>query len=248
MAHSVGDPLIRQVDSRLGAAADDDAIDVANVPTAVASRIFAPLLMFAAFVAAVALAPDLDDAALLAVATIFIGAAFYAARNVAVGSDRSRDSAGASRKPGVRARRRGQGGARPPTTTNRPPAMIAILRACGRSRRWNILQSAQNLEAGADRCARVHAAASTFTAISFRSSNGARTCCGIWATRSRSISTRAASWSTPTSRRATTQIFSTGWTVGDQLLDAYPHDYVLMGVHDQGRRPCQKGPALASDL
>ena len=43
------------------------------------------MLMFGGFAAAVAIAPDLEDAPLLAVATIFIGAAFYAARNVAVG-------------------------------------------------------------------------------------------------------------------------------------------------------------------
>lgn len=41
--------------------------------------------MFGGFVAAVAMAPDLDDAPMIAIATIFIGAAFYAARNVAVG-------------------------------------------------------------------------------------------------------------------------------------------------------------------
>src|SRR5260370_34328182 len=45
----------------------------------------APMLMFGGFAAAVAIAPELEDAPLLAVATIFIGAAFYAARNVAVG-------------------------------------------------------------------------------------------------------------------------------------------------------------------
>jgi hypothetical protein len=43
-----------------------------------------PLLMFAGLIAALAMAPDLDDAPLIAVAAIFIGAAFWATRNVAL--------------------------------------------------------------------------------------------------------------------------------------------------------------------
>ena len=84
VAHSVGDPLIRQV-----------IADWVPLPTMMLSLWrssptellgdVTPLLLFAGFVAAVALGPDLDDAPLLAVATIFIGAAFYAARNVAIG-------------------------------------------------------------------------------------------------------------------------------------------------------------------
>jgi hypothetical protein len=84
VAHSVGDPLIRQV-----------VADWVPLPKMMLSswrsspvellQYIAPLLLFAGFVAAVASAPDLGDAAMLAVATIFIGAAFYAARNVAIG-------------------------------------------------------------------------------------------------------------------------------------------------------------------
>ena len=85
VAHSVGDPLIRQV-----------IADWVPLPTMMLSLWrssptellgdVTPLLLFAGFVAAVALSPDLDDAPILAVATIFIGAAFYAARNVAIGA------------------------------------------------------------------------------------------------------------------------------------------------------------------
>ncbi|MGC2277811.1 MAG: hypothetical protein WA571_17495 [Candidatus Binatus sp.] len=85
VVHSVGDPLIRQV-----------IADWVPLPTMMLSLWrssptellgdVTPLLLFAGFVAAVALSPDLDDAPLLAVATIFIGAAFYAARNVAIGA------------------------------------------------------------------------------------------------------------------------------------------------------------------
>ena len=42
--------------------------------------------------------------------------------------------------------------------------------------------------------------------------------------------------------------FFYGMDGAEQLLDAYPHDYVLMGVHDQGRRRRQEGPALASTI
>jgi hypothetical protein len=82
--HSVNDPLIRQI-----------VADWVPLPKLMLSMLrsdpsqllsdAAPLLMFAAFVLFVALAPDLEDAALLAVATMFIGAAFWAARNVAIG-------------------------------------------------------------------------------------------------------------------------------------------------------------------
>ena len=84
VAHSVADPLIRQISA-----------DWVPLPTMMLSmwrespqqllQYVAPLLLFAGFIAAVAMAPDLADAALIAVATIFIGAAFYAARNVAIG-------------------------------------------------------------------------------------------------------------------------------------------------------------------
>jgi hypothetical protein len=84
VAHSVGDPLIRQVIAdwvplpkmmlTLWRSAPVELLQYAT-----------PILLFAVFVAAVALAPDLSDAAMLAVATIFIGAAFYATRNVAIG-------------------------------------------------------------------------------------------------------------------------------------------------------------------
>ncbi len=82
--HSVGDPLVRQIVS-----------DWMPLPKLMLSmwrsspvellQDAAPLLMFAAFAVAVAIAPDFGDAALVAVATTFIGAAFYAARNVALG-------------------------------------------------------------------------------------------------------------------------------------------------------------------
>ena len=83
VAHSVSDPLIRQIVN-----------DWVPLPSTLLFmwreskpellQYVAPLLLFAAFIAAVATAPDLGDAALIAVAATFIGGAFYATRNVAL--------------------------------------------------------------------------------------------------------------------------------------------------------------------
>jgi hypothetical protein len=84
VAHSVGDPLIRRVIADWVPLATMMLSNWRSSPKELLQYV-APMLMFVGFVAAVALAPDLADAAMLAVAAIFIGAAFYAARNVAVG-------------------------------------------------------------------------------------------------------------------------------------------------------------------
>jgi len=83
VAHSVSDPLIRQINA-----------DWAPLPTTLLylwreSKLglvadVAPILLFASFIAAIATAPDGEDAPLVAVAAIFIGSAFYATRNVAL--------------------------------------------------------------------------------------------------------------------------------------------------------------------
>ncbi len=84
VVHSVGDPLIRKIindwvplTKLMLTAWRENKVDLLQD--------VAPLLMFGGFVAAVAMAPDLDDAPMIAIAAIFIGAAFYAARNVAIG-------------------------------------------------------------------------------------------------------------------------------------------------------------------
>jgi hypothetical protein len=83
VVHSVSDPLIRQI-----------VADWVPLPTTLLSmwrgskpellQEVAPIFLFAAFIAAVAVAPDLGDAALVAIATIFIASAFYATRNLAL--------------------------------------------------------------------------------------------------------------------------------------------------------------------
>ena len=84
VAHSVGDPLIRQVIADWVPLYKMILSNWRDSPKTLIQYL-APMLMFGGLAAAVAMAPDLEDAPLLAVATIFIGAAFYAARNVAVG-------------------------------------------------------------------------------------------------------------------------------------------------------------------
>src|SRR5208337_2420631 len=84
VAHSVGDPLIRQVIADWVPLPKMMLSNWRNSPKELLQYV-APMLMFVGFVAAVAMAPNLEDAALLAVAAVFIGAAFYAARNVAIG-------------------------------------------------------------------------------------------------------------------------------------------------------------------
>jgi hypothetical protein len=84
VAHSVGDPLIRQVIADWVPLYKMILSNWRDSPKTLIQYL-GPMLMFGGFAAAVAMAPDLEDAPLIAVATIFIGAAFYAARNVAVG-------------------------------------------------------------------------------------------------------------------------------------------------------------------
>jgi hypothetical protein len=81
VAHSVGDPLIRKVMNDWVPLTTLMLSSWRDSPSEVLQFV-APMLMFGGFVAAVALAPDLGDAALVAVATIFAAAGLYAARNV----------------------------------------------------------------------------------------------------------------------------------------------------------------------
>jgi hypothetical protein len=82
VAHSVGDPLIRQI--------VNDWVPLPKLmlhmwrtePRQLLQDL-APIFLFVAFFAAVAIAPDPEDAPLVAVAIIFIAAGVYAARNVA---------------------------------------------------------------------------------------------------------------------------------------------------------------------
>ncbi|HEY9159082.1 hypothetical protein [Candidatus Binatus sp.] len=83
VAHSISDPLIRQVVNDW-VPLPDTLLFMWRESKPELLQYAAPILLFAGFIAAVAVAPELGDAALIAVATTFIGAAFYAARNVAL--------------------------------------------------------------------------------------------------------------------------------------------------------------------
>jgi hypothetical protein len=83
VAHSVSDPLIGQIVNDW-VPLPKTLLDLWRESRPQLLQYVAPILLFAGFIAAVAMAPDLGDAALLAVATIFIGGAFYATRNVAL--------------------------------------------------------------------------------------------------------------------------------------------------------------------
>jgi hypothetical protein len=81
VAHSVGDPLIRKIMNDWVPLTTLMRSSWRDSPSQLLQFV-GPILMFAGFVAAVAMAPDLGDASLVAVATIFVAASFYAARNV----------------------------------------------------------------------------------------------------------------------------------------------------------------------
>ncbi|HEV2171476.1 MAG TPA: hypothetical protein VGR40_11030, partial [Candidatus Binatus sp.] len=82
VAHSVGDPLIRQI--------VNDWVPLPKLmlhmwrtdPRQLLQDA-APIFLFCAFFTTIAMAPDLDDAPVVAVSVIFIAAGVYAARNVA---------------------------------------------------------------------------------------------------------------------------------------------------------------------
>ena len=83
VAHSVSDPLIRQIVNDW-VPLPNTLLNLWRESKPELLQEVAPLLLFAGFIAAVAMAPEPGDAALIAVATIFIGGAFYAARNLAL--------------------------------------------------------------------------------------------------------------------------------------------------------------------
>ena len=83
VAHSVSDPLIRQIVNDW-VPLPDTLLSMWRESRPELLQYVVPILLFAGFIAAVAIAPGLGDAALVTVAAIFIGGAFYATRNVAL--------------------------------------------------------------------------------------------------------------------------------------------------------------------
>jgi len=83
MFHSVSDPVVRMMVNEWRPLTTGIVADWHAWKGTVFTD-FPPILLFAAFVGSVALAPSLEDAPMLAVAGFFIAAAFLVARNIAL--------------------------------------------------------------------------------------------------------------------------------------------------------------------
>src|SRR5271156_5470604 len=232
VAHSVSDPLIRQVVN-----------DWVPLPQAMLSMwrtsprqllgYVAPLTLFAAFIATIAMAPDRNDAALVAIATVFIGTAIYAARNVALAVialaiPLARHAGLASEpqsavKPGVR-----------PTVRDEPPramlATCALAVAIVGGTFSNRLKTWQPMPTGA---------------VAFMERGGLH---GnilnqyewgpylAWHLRegSRVFIDGRCELVYPDKLIRQYAIFFYGLDVGNKVLDEFPHDFVLIGPHTRG--------------
>src|SRR6202040_2912748 len=199
-----------------------------------------PILIFAAFVLAVAMAPDLGDAALLAVATIFIGAAFYAARNVAVAVIAV--AIPLARHASLALERGAEVNAGAPADNDEPPAaMIAICAiavALVGGTFSNRLITWKPVPTGALAFMQQHKLHGNLLP-QFE--------WGSWVLWHMGDAFKV--YIDPRGELVYTDkqesdyaIFFYGMECADRLLDAYPHDYVLMGVHDKGADVVRKDP------
>ena len=240
VAHSVSDPLIRQISA-----------DWVPLPTMMLSmwrespqqllQYVAPLLLFAGFIAAVAMAPELADAALIAVAAIFIGAAFYAARNVSIGviavAIPLARHAGFALKRGVDATVTAQ-----PAVNDEPPA--ALLAICALAVALVGGTFSDRLKTWAP----VPTRAIAFMQQHHLHGNilaqfewGPYVLWHMGDAFKVYIDPRGELVYTDT-QEGDYAAFFYGMPGADHLLEAYPHDYVLMGVHTRGADLVRKNP------
>jgi hypothetical protein len=239
VAHSVGDPLIRQV-----------IADWVPLPKMMLSlwrssptellQYAMPILLFAGFVAAVAMAPDLGDAALLAVATIFVGAAFYAARNVAIAVIAV--AIPLARHLSLALERGSEVKAGAPAENDEPPAALiaicAIAVALVGGTFSNRLKTWKPVPTGA---------------LAFMQQNklhgnilpqfewGSYVLWHMGDAFKVYIDPRGELVYTDKQEGDYAKFFY-GMDGAEKLLDAYPHDYVLMGVHTKGADLVRKNP------
>jgi hypothetical protein len=200
-----------------------------------------PLLLFAAFAAAVAFAPDLGDAALLAVATIFISAAFYATRNVAVAviaiAIPLARHASLALERGAAARSDAQSG-----DNDEPPAALmaicAIAIALVGGTFSNRLKTWKPMPTGALAFMQQHKLHGNIlpqfewgSYVLWHMGDAFRVY----------IDPRGELVYTD-KQEGDYAIFFYGMEGADKLLDAYPHDYVLMGVNTKGADVVRKDP------
>ncbi len=240
VAHSVGDPLIHQIVN-----------DWVPLPKLMLSiwrdskpellQDVVPLLLFAGFVASVAIARDFEDAALVAVATIFIGAGFYAARNVAlaviaVAIPLARHtSLVLERRQDVRQdiHRDIKVGERPPVS-NEPPAALLAMCALGIAIAGgtfsNRLKTWKPIPAGALAFMEQHELRGNLLS-QFEWGSYV-----LWHDRGAFkvyIDPRGELVYTDKQERDYA-IFYYGKDGADRLLDAFPHDFILIGTHTKG--------------
>jgi hypothetical protein len=240
VAHSVGDPLIRQVIA--------DWVPLATMMLSLwrsspkeLLQYLAPMLMFAGLIAAVAFAPDLGDAALLAVATIFIGAAFYAARNVAIGVIAVAIPLARHASLALARSDEIQTGAQSVDDDEPPAALMAICAlaiALIGGTFSNRLRTWKPMPAGALAFMQQHHLHGNLLP---HFEWGSYVLWHMGDAFKVYIDTRAELVYTD-QQEADYAIFFYGMPGADHLLEAYPHDYVLMGVHDKGADVVRNDP------
>jgi hypothetical protein len=240
VAHSVSDPLIRQIVNDW-VPLPQTLLEQWRESGPALLRDATPLLLFAGFAAVVAMAPDRKDAALVAIAAIFIGAAFYAARNVALAVIALAIPLARHASLALEPASTTKIGMRPGTRDEPTLALLAIgALAVGivggtfsnRLKTWKPMPAA---------------------AVAFMERRGLR---GdilnrfewgeylVWhlGDNSRVFIDGRSELVYPDELIRKYAVFFYGIEGADKLLDAYPHDYVLMGVHDKGADVVRRDP------
>lgn len=185
-------------------------------------------------------APDLGDAALLAVATIFIGAAFYAARNVAIGVIAV--AIPLARHASLALEHGAEVKAEAPADNGEPPAsMIAILAiavALVGGTFSNRLKTWKPVPTGALAFMQQHKLHGN---ILPQFEWGSYVLWHMGDAFKVYIDPRGELVYTD-QQEGDYAKFYYGMEGADKLLEAYPHDYVLMGVHTKGADMVRKDP------
>ena len=232
VAHSVNDPLIRKVMNDWVPLTKLMLSDFHDSPSQLLQYAGA-MVMFGWFIVAVAMAPELDDSALVAVAAIFVAAAFYAARNVpmavlAVAIPLTHHASLAMER-----RARQKTGAQPEVSDEPPAALmaicaIALLLVGGIFS--NRLKDWKPMPTGALAFIQEH---NIHGNILPQFEWGAYL---IWhmGDKVKVFIDARDDLVYPQPLEVRYAIFFYGMDGAATLLDAYPHDYILMGVHTKG--------------
>jgi hypothetical protein len=240
VVHSVGDPLIRKVIADWVPLTTMMLSNWRHSPKELLQYI-APILMFAGLVAAVVMAPDAEDAALLAVATIFIGAAFYAARNVAVGVIAVAIPLARHASLALERRAESKSDAQPAGNDEPPAALMAICAialALVGGTFSNNLKTWLPMPTGALAFMEQHKLHGN---ILPQFEWGSYVLWHMGDAFKVYIDTRTELVYTD-KQEGDYAIFFYGMDGADHLLEAYPHDYVLMGVNTKGADVVRKDP------